>query len=91
MLTPQGRVKVMDFGLAKRAALAELDRTLTSVCAQLTAQGAAIGTPDYMSPEQVTGARRPRAGFAHAAQADGHRPDRGRVATPALLSATLEP
>jgi serine/threonine protein kinase len=57
MLTPQGHVKVMDFGLAKRledlpapdAATRELSG------GQLTAHGMIVGTPDYMSPEQVKG------------------------------------
>jgi TolB-like protein/tetratricopeptide (TPR) repeat protein len=54
MLTPEGRVKVLDFGLAKdiRAA-APADATLTS--AGLTAAGIVMGTPAYMSPEQVAG------------------------------------
>jgi len=56
MLMPQGRVKVMDFGLAKRVPSRERDETVTSDRAQLTAPGTAVGTPDYMSPEQVTGA-----------------------------------
>jgi TolB-like protein/tRNA A-37 threonylcarbamoyl transferase component Bud32 len=57
MLTQQGHVKVMDFGLAKR--LADLpradDATLDIVSPQLTAPGTLLGTPDYMSPEQVKG------------------------------------
>ena len=55
MLTGQGRVKVMDFGLAKKVITAEPGETLAIEEAQLTATGAAIGTPDYMSPEQFTG------------------------------------
>ena len=57
MLTGQGHVKVMDFGLAKRVE----DRpspeaaTFDSGAAQLTAHGSIVGTPDYMSPEQVKG------------------------------------
>jgi serine/threonine protein kinase len=56
MLTTQGRVKVMDFGLAKRIAgptdTAVADgHTLTIAEAQLTSRGIAVGTPDYMSPE----------------------------------------
>src|SRR5579863_1279497 len=57
MLTQQGHVKVMDFGLARR--LADLDRpddaTLDTASPQLTAPGTIVGTPDYMSPEQVKG------------------------------------
>lgn len=57
MLTQQGHVKVMDFGLARR--LADLgradDATLDIASPQLTAPGTILGTPDYMSPEQVKG------------------------------------
>ena len=57
MLTQQGHVKVMDFGLAKRVGdlpqAGDATRDLTSP--QLTAPGTILGTPDYMSPEQLTG------------------------------------
>jgi len=56
MLTGQSRVKVMDFGLARKSVSGEVGQTLTTDEAQLTAQGVAVGTPDYMSPEQLTGA-----------------------------------
>ena len=59
MITPQGRAKVMDFGLAKRIETVEIppnDAGLTFTGAPLTARGLAIGTPDYMSPEQARGA-----------------------------------
>ena len=44
MLTPQGVVKVMDFGIARS------DSDLT-----LTMAGTSLGTVNYMSPEQVKG------------------------------------
>ena len=44
MLTPQGLVKVMDFGIAR----SDTDMTLTMA-------GTSLGTVNYMSPEQVKG------------------------------------
>lgn len=53
MLDSRGQVKVLDFGLAKRAAKEGSDLTSTSVAE--TRSGMLIGTPTYMSPEQVLG------------------------------------
>src|SRR5271168_4085562 len=54
MVTNEGRVKVLDFGLAKDVgAQSASDATLTS--AGHTQVGVVMGTPAYMSPEQVSG------------------------------------
>jgi len=54
MVTSEGRVKVLDFGLAKDVRGSTLDNaTLTS--ASNTKMGVVMGTPAYMSPEQTSG------------------------------------
>src|SRR3954471_7928184 len=55
MLTDQGHVKVMDFGLAKRFddVPSPDQATCETRAVQLTTHGAIVGTPDYMSPEQI--------------------------------------
>jgi eukaryotic-like serine/threonine-protein kinase len=49
MITTSGVVKVLDFGIAQRETGSSADQSRT----RLTQAGAAIGTPGYMSPEQI--------------------------------------
>jgi len=49
-ITPDGRVKVLDFGLAKASAREGITEGTT-----VTQPGRVIGTPAYMSPEQACG------------------------------------
>ena len=54
MLTEDGHVKVMDFGLAARLPHSEdVDQAMTVAIAPT--QGVVTGTPAYMAPEQVRG------------------------------------
>jgi YD repeat-containing protein len=57
-VTPQGRVKVLDFGLAKAIWGRERNQDLSLVATANGSQslpGHIVGTPGYMSPEQASG------------------------------------
>jgi serine/threonine-protein kinase len=58
MLSPEGKVKILDFGLAKAWHDEASDSDLTNsptLTAQMTAAGVLLGTAAYMSPEQARG------------------------------------
>ena len=55
-VTAAGRVKILDFGLARRERLLKpADRATQRTETQVTEPGAVMGTVGYMSPEQVGG------------------------------------
>jgi serine/threonine protein kinase len=56
LVTREGRVKILDFGLAKLAAPAPCAADSATLTMSLTAPGMTIGTVNYMSPEQARGA-----------------------------------
>ncbi|MFN0166019.1 MAG: protein kinase domain-containing protein, partial [Bryobacteraceae bacterium] len=88
MVTAEGRVKLLDFGLARRVALAE------GTTASLTVPGTVAGTPAYMSPEQAEGKKTDHRsdvfsfGVVLYEMLTGHRAFAGQT-TLALLAAVL--
>lgn len=52
IVTPRGQLKVLDFGLAK---VAPHSLSTAETMERLTLEGSAIGTPGFMSPEQLRG------------------------------------
>ncbi len=55
VVTPEGQVKVLDFGLAKRLTDQQLADATTVMEHSLTAPGMVAGTLAYMAPEQLRG------------------------------------
>ena len=58
MITPEGKVKILDFGLAKayggETTNIDIEKSPT-ITAQMTEPGVILGTAAYMSPEQARG------------------------------------
>ena len=54
-MTPQGRVKVLDFGLAKPVVGQDVGEASTASHPTLTQAGAVVGTLPYMAPQQLRG------------------------------------
>jgi TolB-like protein/Tfp pilus assembly protein PilF len=100
VVTPDGQVKVLDFGLAKRLTGEELADVTTVSRHSLTAPGVVAGTLAYMAPEQLKGqpadARSDvwALGVVLYELAAGQRPFQGQTGfelTSAILSRPLPP
>ena len=55
MITPQSQAKILDFGVAKLAAVETSNTASETAQMEYTAPGLLVGTTSYMSPEQVLG------------------------------------
>jgi len=92
LVTAQGRIKILDFGLGKQIGMKIADRTTESYQAP-SERGVLAGTLAYMSPEQLRGERAAARsdvwslGIVLYELATGHRPYRGD--TQFTLSASI--
>jgi serine/threonine protein kinase len=93
MLSPEGKVKILDFGLAKAWQPEDSDAELThspTLTAQMTAAGVLLGTAAYMSPEQARGKPVDRRadiwafGCVFFEMLTGHQPFEGETVTDVL-------
>jgi serine/threonine protein kinase len=57
LITREGRVTILDFGLAKSAARAQHVADSATLTMSITDPGTTVGTVHYMSPEQARGKR----------------------------------
>ena len=96
MITSDGRIKVLDFGLAKMAPRRVEDDSQSELATEArTREGMILGTAPYMSPEQVEGRTVDPGsdifslGIVLFEMATGERPFRGRSAM-SLLSSILK-
>src|SRR5579862_7530607 len=95
MVTAEGRVKILDFGLARRVKqhVSQADNTVT--LATTTQPGTIVGTAGYMSPEQICGEEIDHrsdifsAGLVFYEMAAGARAFRGRTSIE-VMSAVLK-
>ena len=92
MVSPEGRPKILDFGLAKLKHPEGEGRPVVSMADTITRQGRILGTMPYMSPEQARGDEIDHRsdifslGIIYYEMATGRRPFRGETAADLVSS-----